>query len=897
MSALLAPDVAEIERAIDGLLQKDAEARTLAMRSPVQRGWPETVERRGRRFRIAWCLSELEVRERLDEAESDGDSVVVVTPLDTATLADDVIARFPRARVEQTDRWTALRGAFRARDVDPRLHVHRWLADLLLDRAPIGGYPPAAGGVLDLESAWQAALNNVLGLPDGRADPAALLDWSLDAAGVDRFTRLPEEARDAVAARIAAEGGVAAGLVLSAAAAGRGADALPVALTCGVVFGEREPQQALREAAVRLEPLFGGMRVDPGAGRTLAEAGRRVLDRMARDDADAARAIDERAAAILTEIRADAAAALSPALQVGLEGRIQEAAAVILRSAETGRVDDAAAAWDLARRATAHDRAAENRSRVDRLMMAARLVRWLAGRPATTWRNISEAAMAYAADGGFVDRARHAIRSGDVLPDVAAAYTRLAETVMARREEQNRTFAALLREWNAAGAQGEVPLPVERLLTTVVAPLAGEAPILLLVLDGLSFAVWRGLADTVGFGWSELVQTSRRDPLIAVSALPSVTEVSRASLLCGMLTIGDQTKERTGFASHAALVGVSRAGRPPRLFHKADIGNGPDLGDEVRTAVADPQQRIVAVVHNAVDAQLSGSDQLDLTWTAEGLRQVNALLHAARGAGRIVVITGDHGHVLDEGTTQIDGDSGARWRSAGTPPRENEIALSGGRVRSPSGGHSIVAPWSERVRFAARRSGYHGGVSPQEVLVPIAVLSPGNLPAGWTEAPPAEPAWWRGEDALQLMAAAVDIPPPAPRRRPAESRQADLFTERSRAETIQGTRSQAAPAVVWLDTLFASDTYAAQRRLAGRGAPADELVRLILTSLVLRGGRMTRAGLSQAMEMPIFRLSGLVSAARRVLNVDQAQVLKDDGDDIIFDEALLRTQFALGGGQ
>ena len=897
MSALLAPDVAEIERAIDGLLQRDAEARIVAMRSPVQRGWPEALERHGRRFRIVWCPSELEVRERLDEAEREDGAVVVVTPLDTAKLADDVIARFPRARVEQTDRWSALRGAFRARDVDPRLRVNRWLADLLLDRAPIGGYPPAAGGVLDLESAWQAVLNGVLGLPDGRADPAALLDWSLDAAAVDRFTLLSQEARNEVATRIAAEGGAAAGLVLSAAAAGRGADALPVALACGVVFGEREPQQALREAAVRLEPIFGSVRVDPDIGRTLAEAGRRVLDRMARDDAGAARAIDARAAAILTEIRAAAAAALSPALQVGLDGRMQEAAAAILRSAESGRVDDATAAWDLARRANAHDRAGENRSRVDRLMMAARLARWLAGRPATTWRDLSEAAVAYAADGGFVDRARNAIRSGDLLPDVAAAYAQLAETVMARREEQNRAFAAMLREWNAAGAQGEVPLPVERLLNTVVAPLASEAPILLLVLDGLSFAVWRGLADTVGFGWSELVQTSRRGPLIAVSALPSVTEVSRASLMCGMLTIGDQTKERTGFASHEALVAASRAGRPPRLFHKADIGNGPDLDDEVRTAVADPQQRIVAVVHNAVDAQLSGSDQLDLTWTAEGLRQVNALLHAARGAGRIVVITGDHGHVLDEGTTQIEGDSSARWRMPTMPPRENEITLSGGRVRSPRGGHSIVAPWSERVRFAARRSGYHGGVSPQEVLVPIAVLSPGILPSGWTEAPPAEPAWWRGEDAIQLIAAAVDTPPPASRRRPAESRQGDFFTDQGRAGTIQGTRAYAAPALAWLDALFASETYATQRRLAGRGAPADELVRGLLTSLALRGGRMTRAGLSQAVEMPIFRLGGLVSAARRVLNVDQAQVLKDDGDDIVFDEVLLRTQFALRGDQ
>jgi hypothetical protein len=51
---------------------------------------------------------------------------------------------------------------------------------------------------------------------------------------------------------------------------------------------------------------------------------------------------------------------------------------------------------------------------------------------------------------------------------------------------------------------------------------------------------------------------------------------------------------------------------------------------EVRDAVADPAQRVVGVVHNAVDAQLSGSDQLDLEWSSEALRQVSALLRVAR---------------------------------------------------------------------------------------------------------------------------------------------------------------------------------------------------------------------------------------------------------------------------
>jgi hypothetical protein len=610
--------------------------------------------------------------------------------------------------------------------------------------------------------------------------------------------------------------------------------------------------------------------------------------------------MEAQAAAILAEIRADTAADLSPALQIGLDARMEDAAAATLQAVETGRADDAINAWNLARHVAAHDRAVGSRARVERLFMATRLVSWLAGRPATAWRSMSEAATAYAAEGSFVDRARHAIRSGDALPDVAAAYARLGEAVMARREEENRAFAAILREWNSAGATGDVPLPVERVLGALVAPLAREAPVLLLVLDGLSLAVWRALAETVGrSGWRDLVQSSRRGPLIGAAVLPSMTEVSRASLLCGALTQGDQAAERAGFAAHTRLVAASRSGHPPRLFHKADLEAGPELSAEVRAALGDPQQRIVGVVHNAVDAQLSGSDQLDLTWTAEGLRQVSALLYTARDVGRIVVVTGDHGHVLDEGTVQLGGGLGDRWRSGDAPPSDSEIKLSGGRVLAPGGDRKVVAAWSERVRFAARRGGYHGGASPQEVLVPIAVLTASNVPTGWSEAPSSEPAWWRGvnEDVEPFSAAAANVSPPQARRGQRDARQGDFLGGESRSEAVQGVGAWAAPDVAWVDALLASETYAAQRRLAGRVAPADEAVRGLLVALAMRGGRMTRIGLSQALRIPTFRLGGLVSATRRVLNLDQAQVIKDAGDDIVLDEALLSAQFALGGDQ
>jgi hypothetical protein len=404
MSLLLAPTEAQIEAQIDTLLDRRPDARILGIRSPMHRSWREFLERRGRRFRVAWCDSELEIRERLDaieEGETDG--IVVLTPLDAAGLACDVVARFPRARLEETDRWAALRTAFRARDIDPRLSAHRWLADLLLDSAPPIGYPPAAGGVLDLETAWRAVQERLLGLPEGRADTAALLWWTLDEANLGRLAALPVEARARMVERLSTAGGLAATLVMGAAAAGRGSDAFAVGLICGVVFAGSQPQDDLRESAVRLEPLVGGQRVDAEAGAALAEAARRMLMRPELGEL-AARTVQARAAALLTEVRAEHHAALSPALVVGLEARMRDAAAALNAAVNSGGDDDVRGASDLVRRAVEHDRAADQRTRIERLEMAARLCRWLASqrRPATS---LAEAAGAYAAEDGFADRA------------------------------------------------------------------------------------------------------------------------------------------------------------------------------------------------------------------------------------------------------------------------------------------------------------------------------------------------------------------------------------------------------------------------------------------------------------------------------------------------------------
>jgi hypothetical protein len=133
------------------------------------------------------------------------------------------------------------------------------------------------------------------------------------------------------------------------------------------------------------------------------------------------------------------------------------------------------------------------------------------------------------------------------------------------------------------------------------------------------------------------------------------------------------------------------------------------------------------------------------------------------------------------------------------------------------------------------------------------------------------------------------ITPPVQRRRPTEIRQPELFAAPSAPPAPKQIQVQP-----WIAALLASDTYKAQRLLAGRGAPPDDLVLSLLLAISPRGGRLSRTSLAQALSMPTLRIGGLVNAARRLLNLDQAQVLSQDGDDVVLDERLLRVQFDLG---
>ena len=173
----------------------------------------------------------------------------------------------------------------------------------------------------------------------------------------------------------------------------------------------------------------------------------------------------------------------------------------------------------------------------------------------------------------------------------------------------------------------------------------------------MSMAVYRELErDLVWRGWVELVAEETPERPVVIAALPMVTEISRASLLCGAIRSGNSSTEKDGFSAHPGLCSACAPAAPPVLFHKGDLREvgAAGLAPGVAGSIADPDQRIVGVVINAVDDHLAKGDQVRVSWTARHIRPMEELLEACRSAGRVVVLVSDHGHVLERETELRD---------------------------------------------------------------------------------------------------------------------------------------------------------------------------------------------------------------------------------------------------
>ncbi len=850
-------------------------------------------------WRIAWCASPLAARAALVESEESGTPLLLLTTCEERELGLDVLARLFRRRLLDLDAWGALRSRLQLRAIDPRLQGERWLPDHLLALDDDGLRP--AGGVLEAEAVWKALLGR-LGFVSERPDLRDLLAWCLDASGPGAFLRLDATVRGAYEQRLVGSAGRVARAVLERVRQGGGLDAIATGLVCELLkTGSADAQAAERAKALgRLETRFlAEQELSAGEVEAWAAAASRALTEAVAEGGPqptAGRLAGDRLGPILevaetriTELRLELFVGQSRWLPSGLAVRSQRLAAAIAAWLDHPHPPALATIESEARFWREHHgllAASSEREGVEHLL---RLVRFLAG-PEKPVKDFEAAARRYLADGCFVDRARTALVDAALVDaELGAPFAELAGQLLGRvaerREEENRSFATALAQAVDGRPLGQGLVPVEAVLDEVVAPLAVLAPVLVLVLDGVSLAI----ADLIGedltrSGWGEQRPAGVAERSCAVALLPSITEVSRASLFTGERRRGDAAVEKQGFAEHPGL--RPAVGAKPRLFHKANLDAGGVLAAPVKAAVVAAQPRVVGVVLNAVDDQLPRGGQLRARWQVANVRFLGELLAAATEGGRTLVLVGDHGHVVERDSRLVRHDGGgARFRPAKGAAGEGEIPLVGARVLAGDG--AWVFAWSERLRYGTLQAGYHGGASPQEVLTALSVWAPeGRSLPGWEAASTPFPAWWSASAApaeLPAPAAEASKPRRGPRVQPGEAEQRTLFDRQAPAGDDE------------LAALLSSPIYRQQARLTSRLGLDDRQVEAALRALGEAGGKLTLQALAHRLGMPVARVPGLVAALQRRLNVEGFAVLAVDAasDTLSLDRSLLRVQFGL----
>jgi hypothetical protein len=888
---------------------------------------------------VAKCQTVLAVLDAIGTSRDDTDYLVVLTPCETREVGESVLARAMQPEIKPINRWDLVQDAFGARRLDPALtrSENRWMAEALLDAQPTGGWRRLAGPVLTRATALNRLAATRLGIrdaDDSAVDAAALLEWTTDASSVASFLQLREAERVGLVDWLAQSVGPVADVVFGMAASGKIPDAVPFGLAIAALYEgaggtDEQVQGDVLVARVRAaERYLGGRSLGVQALQAFGVAAESLVVRWTDNGhAPQAAALCERAEFILSQLADGRPGNLglvgsSRVLEAGLDARLAAFAGALADAlGDTASAPQAATLarlQDALRLVGEHARKRDRNDEVSAAQAAVRLARWLAT-PDEPTATLHDAATSMLRSWAWVDRALTAISRADTsrVPRLAESYADLWNRVRARRARLDRAFARKLAAWTEGSSATDDLLLVENLMDRIARPIAPQRPPVVVVLDGMTAAIGCELAEelTGRGGWLEAGRRpDGREP--ALATIPSVTSISRASLLAGGLRVGGQADERAGFAAFWGR-------RKSRLFHKADLTPGPGqaLAAEVRDAIADPET-VVGVVLNVIDDTLDKSKPGGPAhWTVETVTYLRPVLDEARRGGRPVILTADHGHVLEWGHSLDGGQSASSARSDSAryrigPPAAGEIVIRGPRVLTA--GAEVVAAVDETIRYTPRKAGYHGGASPAEVVIPAITLLPSEslLPPDWFayDAAGHAPAWWDppASTGHSLPDASAQSSRDdgrerrgGPRRggRPtaalddngalfgvAEAAGVALSASGAERATTHGAASVGAKSLG--ARVVASARMTVQRQFLRR-APDDASIVVLIDGLAQSGGRLTIAEAATiAGESPV-RMSGYLAQVTRLLNVDGYPVLQttDGGRTVELNVPLLRQQF------
>ncbi|WP_141928905.1 BREX-2 system phosphatase PglZ [Yimella lutea] len=887
-------------------------------------GDPKSISQRefnrgGQPVRVVGARSALEARAHI-AGYRPGEWLVIVTDRTPEDLGAGVLSHLIWAKVRSADPWEALRTAFKANRIDPALAAHRReLAIGLLDATPAAGWPPAPAGVLTRTHAMSAVAAERLQLDHTPLDLLAVLTWSVWPNSLTSLATLRstfgDSLTDEVIEWIADSTETAAPAIHALLTAGDLADMVPIGLVAQLLTDttlNTEDRHTAQLGRVRLEPKLPPA-VSMAALTALGNASAAVVAELVDKHPAHVRRVLQRADALVEELQIGALAARSDTLRLGYRQRLAKLGRRLAQFCDgQGSQPEATSVVESSyARVKNHleHRTAAEAAPID---AAVRLWRWMQ-RPAEPANDtLTARARRHISEDGWVDRAINDAAKGVDDPELGRDIGTVVTAALARRDVSERAFAARLAETtgladdaaNSLIDDAGVVWHLEDLLPQLVLPMAKKAPVLFLVMDGMSAAAAVEIAEdaTENRGWIEAAlptaKTNQRSAALAV--LPSVTEVSRASLLCGTLTRGQQQVEREGYRKLTAETAKIKA----ELFHKKGVDTtapGALVADGVGAAIDNMDGiPLVTVVLNTIDDALDRSDPAGTSWSADAVKHLAPLLDRARSAGRLVVMTADHGHVVERrlGTQRsYPGMTSGRSRVPDGTIAVDEIEVHGHRVLTE--GNRAVLAISEGLRYGPLKAGYHGGASAAEVVVPVIALLPDEQlnPLGLNLLPPQEPSWW--DVPLSVESPVGDSADPAAsskataarstKRKPVAQDGPTLF------ETTPTSPTTAKDAVPTLgQAVVASTVFADQRRIASRIAVTDEQIVALVDALA--GATSNRLPLSQiatALGVALVRVRGAVSQSQQLLNVEGYGVLTidADGQTVVLSESVLRDQF------
>jgi CheY-like chemotaxis protein len=349
----------------------------------------------------------------------------------------------------------------------------------------------------------------------------------------------------------------------------------------------------------------------------------------------------------------------------------------------------------------------------------------------------------------------------------AADESGLLDSLLTLTGDVRRRFCEFVVEnygsWVAKDREDRPSLSVDVVPRFFLPLLARDEPSVLLVVDCLRLDQWRALRSVIG-------EDFEVEEDLYLSILPTATPYARNAIFGGVFP--DELVElRPGWPEAYEQAGLNSfedelfAEQIKRLTHGAvathyeKVSSAND-GEAMlrRLAALLDERRAIAIVFNFVDLLTHGRGESQLLFEmardAEALRRLTVAwyegsdlreaLRLIRSRGVRVLLTTDHGSVHCHRATTVfakrDATLSLRYKygddlRAETPA--NVLAITDGRtIRLPAGGlktnyllaledYFFVYPTKLREYQSRYRDSFlHGGISPDEMILPVALLKP-----------------------------------------------------------------------------------------------------------------------------------------------------------------------------